>query len=565
MLAVFAFAGMPRLAVAQASPEPAAPSQGQADGPTVAALLRQRIKHVFVIFQENHTFDNYFGTYPGAENLTTELARSHGFRQEDPLGKQWVTPFLIRDPDIAGPSQSRSVVIPKIDAGKMDRFVAEQERYSQREYAASDAQRVGLLTMAHYDCDTLPFLWKYAHTFALFDHVFESMASPSTPPNIAVIAGQAGQTQWARHPDESSAAGKGGLGVPVINDLNPAYGPYTEKGSLQLPQRYATIPLLLAGRDAGQATHDLDDVAEDVAFVAHGGRDPIAWGWYQEGYVSSTQALPGYVEHHNAVQYFAYLRNNDVFWSHVHPQQDLLAALHGATLPSSGVFYVKGAGDRNAFGWHPANPDPFVQQHFLGDDDHPGDDHTDRHIGEAFVATFVNAIARSPYWKDSAIVVTWDDGGGFYDHVPPPQFERCPDGHPCGDGTRVPLIVISPFARSGAIVRDLGDTTSVVKLVESVFGLPALASLPDERPYLPMGPRDQSDKLTDLSGAFDPARLQGSASPIPPAAADISDAVVNAFPPRMSCATLGIRPAAVPGAGATPPLGFAARTAQYVP
>ena len=61
-----------------------------------------------------------------------------------------------------------------------------------------------------------------------------------------------------------------------------------------------------------------------------------------------------------------------------------------------------------------------------------------------FVATFVNAIARSKYWNDSAIIITWDDHGGYYDHVPPPQFEQCADGHPCGDGRAIPFMVISP-------------------------------------------------------------------------------------------------------------------------
>src|SRR5471032_1060791 len=65
----------------------------------LVAALRQHVKHVFVIYQENHSFDNYFGTYPGAENLSTALARAHGFRQYDSIGKQWVTPFRIADPE----------------------------------------------------------------------------------------------------------------------------------------------------------------------------------------------------------------------------------------------------------------------------------------------------------------------------------------------------------------------------------------------------------------------------------------------------------------------------------
>src|SRR5579863_3278010 len=85
-------------------------------GPTLDAV-RSRIKHVFVIFQENHSFDNYFGTYPGAENLASPLALAHGFRQYDSIGKTWITPFRITDPDIESMSQSRSVSLAKIDGG----------------------------------------------------------------------------------------------------------------------------------------------------------------------------------------------------------------------------------------------------------------------------------------------------------------------------------------------------------------------------------------------------------------------------------------------------------------
>jgi phospholipase C len=513
-----------------------------AQTPSLTTLARQRIKHVFVIYQENHSFDNYFGTYPGAENLASALAKTHGFRQYDPIGKAWVTPFRIADPDTESPSQSRLVIFSKMNDGAMDRFVATQETVSAKKFGAAAARDVGLLTMAHYDCDTIPYLWKYAHGFALFDHIFSAYAGPSTPSAVSLIAGQAGQTQWARDPSEAVAADDNGPGVPITNDADPAYGPYSETGKThQIPQRYATLMLTLAGRDDAAATNETQGVARDLTAVASSGRTPIPWGWYQEGYVSPTQALPGYETHHNAPQYFAYLRNNDIFWKNVHDARAMLHALQEGALPDRGIFYIKGASQNN-FGWKPANPDPYVQAHWLGDDDHPGAGDTDAQVGEAFVATFVNAIAHSKYWNDSAIVVTWDDPGGYYDHVPPPKQIACPDAHPCGNGPRLPFIVISPYARSGAIVSAPGDQTSVMKLVERLFGLPTLASLPDEAAYMPRGPRDGDPGVTDLLGAFDPARLRGSIAPIPPARAEIPDADVNRFPPTMSCRTLNIAP-----------------------
>jgi phospholipase C len=188
--------------------------------------LRAHVKHVFVIYQENHTFDNYFGTYPGADNLTTSQAQAqaHGYRQYDPIGKTWVTPFRITDPGTNGPSQARAVIEAKMDGGRMDRFVAVQEKKSEED-SASDARRVGLIAISHYDCDTIPYLWKYARAFALYDRFFQGMAAPSTPGNIEIIAAQEGESQAARFPAERNGGVPKKPGVPIYGDMEPAFGP----------------------------------------------------------------------------------------------------------------------------------------------------------------------------------------------------------------------------------------------------------------------------------------------------------------------------------------------------
>ena len=190
----------------------------------------------------------------------------------------------------------------------------------------------------------------------------------------------------------------------------------------------------------------------------------------------------------------------------------------------------------------------------LGDDDHPG--YSDSHLSESMVATYVNAVARSKYWKDSVILITWDDSEGDYDHVPPPVFEKCPDGNPCGDGPRVPEIIISPFAKSHAIVSAPADHASFAKFLGALFDLPSLASLPDEAPYMPEGPRDANPAIDNLIDALDPARLAGKEAPIPPDAAIIPDDMVTSFPPKMSCSSLGITPVKIPGQDKLP-AGFA--------
>ena len=168
------------------------------------ANLRAHIHHVFVIYQENRSFDSYFGTFPGADNLATAEARAHGFREYDAIGHAWITPFLWNAPDSQDADHSRPALIAKSDHGRMDKFVDWEETNLVNASGANPqlARQVGLLTMAHEDCGTVPFLWMYAHRFALYDHIFQAMYGPSTPGNIDLIAGQTGQSQAARHPDE---------------------------------------------------------------------------------------------------------------------------------------------------------------------------------------------------------------------------------------------------------------------------------------------------------------------------------------------------------------------------
>jgi phospholipase C len=516
------------------------------------ANLRAHIHHVFVIYQENRSFDSYFGSFPGADNLATAEARDHGFRQWDKIGKTWVTPFLLKAADSVDADHSREALIAKADGGRMDKFIDYEEN---NPYATPQlARQTGILTMAYEDCSTVPFLWMYAHHFALYDHIFQAMYGPSTPGNIDLIAGQTGQTQAARHPDEKFHS-MFGSGEPVIDDENPAFGPYAfayqSKGPHQLDQSYATLMLSLSGRDAPEAKVDSDDIKDDISDLSKLDQQAIPWAWYQEGFGDGKgNDHPAYIPHHNAPQYFGYIRKNAPMWSGEHDLLDFFDTVKKRQLPSTGVFFIKG-GMKNPFGWKPANP---RARGILGDDDHPA--YSDSQLSESLVAKVVDAVARSPYWKDSAIIIIWDDSEGFYDHVPPPQFEPCPDKHPCGDGPRVPLILISPYARSGAIVSNAGDHASFAKFLDVLFNIPALASLPDEKPYLPQGPRDMNPRLTDLLGGFDPERLEGKTPPVAASEAEIPDAVVNHFPPAMSCADTGVTPVNIPGASHTPPKGF---------
>ncbi|MDE3137640.1 MAG: phosphoesterase [Acidobacteriota bacterium] len=556
LFAALAFAPVPAVGQAKPNPVPHPRQKVETWSPEFLENLRAHVRHVIVIYQENRSFDSYFGTFPGAENLATARARAHGFRQYDPIGKTWVTPFAIATPDTADPNHAREILIAKSAGGRMNRFVSVEEQNLLRHGAPpSYARQIGLLSMAHEDCRTIPFLWLYAHRFALYDHFFDAMYGPSTPGNIDLIAAQTGQTQWAQHPDQAAKPGSGAPGEPVLDDLDPAWGPYEEGEPHvhQYDQTYATLLLTLLGGKAVLAKIDADAIQQDIGELAKLNRKAVLWGWYQEGFGNGEgNDHPSYIAHHNAPQYFGYIRLNQPLWKGVHDVTDFFTLIDRRKLPSHSVDFIKG-GYHNPFGWKPANPAEFVQSHFMGDDDHPG--YSDSQLSESLVAKVVNAVARSPYWKDSVILIAWDDPGGFYDHVPPPQFEKCPDMHPCGDGPRVPFILISPYARSGAIVSSPGDHASFAKFLDVLFDLPPLASLPDEKPYLPEGPRDANPRLTDLLGGFSPARLFGKLAPIPASAAEIPDNVVNTFPAPMTCSAIGIKPVKLPGA-IPPPTSF---------
>jgi phospholipase C len=565
-------------------------------------LLRQKVKYVFVIYQENRSFDSYFGTYPGAEGIFSHSPQqTHGFEQplintDGTTGT--VRPFRIGPKEYAADTDdvdhSHSSIVAKMDIKngepEMDRFaLTEEKKYMKSGKSNLVAKQMGELAMAYEDCDTIPLLWRYASRFVLFDHIFQEMVGPSTLGNISIIAAQTGQTQWALHPNEGyQGNGDHTPGVPVMNDLDPFWGspldrtPKAEKMPVnahdfhkgEKPQTalnltFATLPLTMQESRAKSVTrqdrdpvHDLADVRHDIPYIAGRRRAPVAFGWYQEGYSTGHVDMDdgpedayglhaAYVTHHNGPQYFGYIANNPEMRKQLHGLRAFFDAIRRKTLPKGGgVYFVKG-GYKNELDLKPADPDPRVQKNFMGDDDHPG--YSDAEISEALVAEAVNAIARSPYWQDSAIIITWDDSEGDYDHVPPPIIAKGPDGSPISDGPRVPLILISPYARTNYVAHSEGNQASVVKFIDTVFDLPPLALLPDELRARKMGEKEfgennlgPEDALTsgvaDLTEAFSPSRLLGRAAPLPASYVEIPDSLVTHLPQETGygCKALGI-------------------------
>ncbi|HYL27384.1 MAG TPA: alkaline phosphatase family protein, partial [Candidatus Nitrosotalea sp.] len=478
---------------------------GPSPPPTVQTLIRERVRYVFVIYQENRSFDHYFGTFPGANGIYTADARAHGFTQYNPLAKRQTHAFRIETPQVGVLSNARKLLDAAINGGKMNQFVAREADWAaklppplQAEFGMTnpaEAAFAGDESMAHVDCDTIPYLWMYASRFALFDDFFQGARGPSSPSNVEIIAAQNGETEYKRYgaagpPYTQQPPGIGGRGVPMWVDLDPAWGPYNEVEAplpRQVDQTYATVMLNLEGAESAQLQNYTQDVADDIMFLNAKAQAPVNWAWYEQGYDNPADPQRAtLVTHHLAPHYFGYIANNPTMDRHVLDITRFTSDVANGKLGDGGLFYLKGGFGSN-LGLTPPNAKPHT---FAGDDDHPGE--SDSQIAEADAAALVNTIATSKYWDNSAIVITWDDPGGFWDHVPPPTWLVCPDGSPCGDGERVPLLLISPYARN-AVVHEYDDQASVIKFVESLFNRTPLAELPNEAQFAPFGPRDASE------------------------------------------------------------------------
>ena len=553
--------------VIAAQPDPAgaiAPfARSPADDPPLSrddlvAALRRRVKYVFVVFQENRSFDHYYGTFPGANGLFSDgtkpraAADTPGFVQEmrDTDGKTvTVTPFRL------GPAQ-HAADLDDVDHGharmaakmhlvdgvpRMDRFAAiEEQKYVPAGVGLPTlrAKQFGQLAMAYVDCDTVPLMWHYATRFTLFDNIFQTTVGPSTPNAIAMIAGQSGETQWVKRTLEGKLAPK----LPVFADPIPFWGsradatpagpdrqPANEKRETYGTQpaniadnlTFSSLPLTLAGRTLPDALKtdrhpdsNLADVQQDIPAIVKADRPAFPWGWYEEGYdrepnEAGAATHESYIGHHNGAQYFGYVADNPAMSANLHGLGDFFTDMAAGKLPESGLFFIRG-GYTDITGLKPAWNDGSaeanaVQQRFQGDDDHPA--YSDSEISEALVARSINAIARSPYWGQSAIIVTYDESEGDYDHVPPRILSFDADGLPISRGPRIPLLLVSPYARAHAISHEEGDHNSVIKLVDTLFDLPPLAGLPDELQARIGGhdPRFNGPRRRD-AGASGPAR-----------------------------------------------------------
>jgi phospholipase C len=337
------------------TPWPSGSGNDAADGASAAApglaSPGAPVSHILILMQENHSFDNYFGTFPGADGFPAALT------------VEGVAPFHFPSVFTADPGHSNATARAAMHDGRMDRFVSAEGTRD---------------TMGYFDSRDIPNYWAYARRFTLADRFFSSFPGPTLPNHLFLVAAQSpGVSRNISHPPGE-------------------------------------------GFRFGSIADELESAA--VSWKCYvGARDPTRFG--------AMNPLAG----------FASLRRDTARFAGT---AELFRDLQSGSLPSVAWIF-------------PSDEDS----------EHPP---SDVRVGMWYVSAVANALMKSRYWPDAVLIVTWDEYGGFFDHVAPPVR------YGAALGPRVPALVISPWARPGVVDHTVYDFSSILRFVEDTFHLPAL-------------------------------------------------------------------------------------------
>lgn len=421
------------------------------------------IKHVVVIFQENVSFDHYFGTYPSATNPNGEprFTALPGTSTVNGLTPE----LLTNNPNLSNPQRlDRSQALTcdqdhsytdeqkAYDRGLVDLFVQ-----SVNGSSCTDKS----IVMDYYDGNTVTALWNYAQNYAMNDNSFGTTYGPSTPGALNLISGQ---THGATSPDVANKV----VGGTDIADLDPQYDACS-----------AGTKLAMGGQNVGDLLN------------AQG----VTWGWFEGGFAPSSTAnsqvvcgtahsniggtsVTDYIPHHEPFQYYQSTSNPDHLppssalkigqtdqANHQYDLSDFWTAYNHGYLPA--VSFLKAPAYQDG---HAGYSDPLDEQTFL--------------------VNTINKLENSSFWKDTAIVINYDDSDGWYDHVIAPTVSQsniandalsgtgaCGSAKTgayegrCGYGPRLPLLVISPYAKKNFVDNTLTDQSSIIRFIEDNWKL----------------------------------------------------------------------------------------------
>jgi phospholipase C len=440
------------------------------------------IQHVVVIFQENVSFDHYFATYPVAANNTGNEP-SFTAAPNSPSVNGLSGPLLTNNPNSVQPfrlTRAQAVTCDQdhnygdeqksYDAGLMDKFVETVGSSS----ASCDVGGHGKgIVMGYYDGNTVTAIWNYAQNYAMSDNSFGTSFGPSTPGVLNLISGQThGATVTA-----GNAAGNVSAGS-VIGDPRP--DPSLDDCTLAPPRTYISM----SGKNVGDLLNAKN----------------ITWGFFAGGFKPTSTKADGtavcgahntglagddakttsgdYIPHHQGFQYYKQTANPHHLpptsaamigktdqANHQYDVSDFFAALSAGNMPA--VSYLKAPAYQDG---HAAYSDPLDEQTFL--------------------VNTINTIMQSPFWSSTAIIIAYDDSDGWYDHVVSPivMQSSTPDDQlnapgscgsgtnatyqgRCGYGPRLPLLVISPYAKANYVDHTTTDQSSILRFIEDNWNL----------------------------------------------------------------------------------------------
>jgi len=496
------------LAIALSLPVVAGPARAQAPGINA-------IDTVVVIYAENRSFDNLYGTFPGAnglQNVTPEnsrqLDRDGSALKELPpvwnnLTAKGVTPVVTQAQTEHMPNAPFAIDDPKglntqlgvvthdlwhlfyqnqmqINGGKNDKFVA---------YA--DA---GGLVMGHYDGSKLP-LWQVAKDYVLADNFFQGAFGGSFLNHFQLVC-----ACTPRYPDADKSPAKGIIaavepdgvslkladnspksameGIPkfvnngqitpdfyAVNTMQPPYQPSANKPAPEGDKRFADP-------EKPNTLPPQRDVTIGDLLSLKG----VSWAWYAGAWQAALDGqnatpVPNFQFHHQPFNYFVqYAPGTAAREEHLKDAgmngAEFIKAIDAGALPQ--VTFYKPQGNLNA---------------------HAG--YTDVMSGDEHMADVIAHLQKSPQWGHMLIVLTYDENGGFWDHVAPPKADRW------GPGSRIPAIIVSPYAKKGTVDHTLSDTTSILRFITKRYDLPVLAGLAARDAALKAGGHPPMGDLTE--------------------------------------------------------------------
>ena len=399
------------------SPSPASASPASTPTPSVSPgapavdlqqvrLARKKIKYVVFMAKENRTFDTLFGRYPGADGATTGTTCD---------GK--TVPLVTARDDSPGVEHSFVAGLTAIDGGKMDCF----DRLDGGK---------GLQSYVQYDGNQIPNYWAYAKRYVLADRFFSSIYGPTGVEHTSMIAAQTDRFVDNERPD--IGAGTGALAEYCLDRTERVY-------SFKKLNRAHK-------RDA----FHLEEIPDTDTLVDR--------YWYLRWPCHDIKILPDLLQR-NGIPW-KYYTTNSPYFQVIRMIPHMVFGPEAAKVVDESTFLPDvAAGRLPNVSW--VIPPVAVS-------DHPA--YGALCEGENWTVETINALMDSPYWKHMAIVLTWDDFGGFYDHVAPPHVDLY------GYGPRVPALIISPYAKRGFVDHDTMEFASVLKLIETVFDLPSMTA-----------------------------------------------------------------------------------------